>query len=562
MTQPIPHKRFFLQFFCFLVIFALTNSFCVHAASQDQSKLPVKINNLESLLKSINYLSEEITVIQEKLQSPEGIGREQELRLQINQLIQKRKDLEKNFNSLAADVEVPEYQTKDASEFNWKMEVTEILGPLVSEIKKITSRPRKIEKLRRDIETFRAYISAMEKALKNIEMLRNYTSNSPLIEKLNSIKRNWESRQNEIRTKMSIAAQQLDYRMGQKKPLGVSVRELVQVFFKSRVRNLLLAFIAFILTWLIFRMFHKLIRKFSPLHKADRSFYGRFFDMLFFFLTVLFAHLALLAVLYYFGDWVLLSIATIFLLGIGWASKQTIPVVWDQAKLILNFGPVRENEVVTYNGLPYRVSHINLYTELINTHLDSGNIMLPLKDLLNLRSRVASKNEPWFPSITGDWIKLKDGTHGRVIEQTPETVKLELLGGGNVTYRTIDYLSQSPVNLSSGYRIRIIFGLDYSLQSMITDRVLKVFEEEMSESLKERGYDDSINNIKILFKGASPYSLDLEVIADFTGSAASSYERLQRIIPEICVAICNNHKWTVPSQQMRVHITEPKGAVT
>jgi len=66
--------------------------------------------------------------------------------------------------------------------------------------------------------------------------------------------------------------------------------------------------------------------------------------------------LVFLVALYLFGDWVLLILALLLILGLIWTSKQAIPRFWTPTVLMLDMGPVREGERVHYRGLPWRPS--------------------------------------------------------------------------------------------------------------------------------------------------------------------------------------------------------------
>ena len=93
-------------------------------------------------------------------------------------------------------------------------------------------------------------------------------------------------------------------------------------------------------------------------------------------LTVIGATSAFVIVLYISGDWVLLILAVIFLLGIAWTAKRGLPVFWEQIKLLLNLSTVRENERVVYNGIPWRVVSLNIYSRLENPALENAKIRL------------------------------------------------------------------------------------------------------------------------------------------------------------------------------------------
>jgi hypothetical protein len=166
--------------------------------------------------------------------------------------------------------------------------------------------------------------------------------------------------------------------------------------------------------------------------------------------------------------------------GIAWASNHALPRYWKQARIILNLGPVREGELVVYQGLPYRVSRIHLASELTNERLEGGIIHLPLKDLLDMRSRPIATNECWFPTSTGDTILLPQESIGTIITQTPEFVRIKLLGEQIQTCATDEFLKLSPINLSNGFRIVANIHFDNNHQ----DRLINKMIDSLTESVQ------------------------------------------------------------------------------
>lgn len=521
-----------------------------------QNDIKARLANMTMLMQTIDNLNADIEKLQTALQSQSGIGREQNLRAEILGLSDQKEEMEATFNQLATDVDTRKDLEDKKAGVDWQSELKELVGPLIREVKKITAHPREIERLRNQVEKYETQLPKAKKAIKNIDILLPLAKEEQLVQKLKQTRRFWQNRLDEIQTRMDINSRMLERKLDQRKTFSESAREVMQIFFKSRGRNLIVSFLAFVLTVGVFFYLHGQIRKISPIHRNERSIYTRLFDVVYYLLTVIFALLSIFGVLYIFGDWLLLSIAAIFLIGIGWASKMAIPLVWVQARLLLNLGPVREGEVVVYKGLPYEVATLNLYTTLVNKTLDGGRIRIPIKDLLDMRSRPITENEPWFPCERGDWVKLDNGTHGKVIVQTPESVKLQLLGGAVVTLKTGDFLSLFPVNLSNGFRLSIEFGLDYACQGEITERIPRVFTEELAEGLKSRGFEKSMVGISVQFKTAGLNSLDLEIMADFNGASGPDYNILQRAISGICVDICNRNRWEIPFSQVCVHMAK------
>jgi peptidoglycan hydrolase CwlO-like protein len=516
-----------------------------------------KIDDLEDLLRSIQHTSIQIDALQKVLRSPEAAGREDNLKGQIVTLSQRLKDLEASFEKVATDVEwIDEKKAEQAEKegLDFRKELRELLGPVMREVKQMTAKPREIERLRAQMENLDAQIEEVTRALENLLALLPKAGSPQLTQKLNATIRAWQNRQQELKTQRSIVSQKLEQLVGQKKTFWQSINDLAKVMFKSRGKNLAIAVLAFAFVWVLLHYLHRVLRKVTPFYKEGRSVYVRVFDVMYLAFTAVFSVLTLLGVLYLFGDWVLLSLAIIFVLGFCWAAKQALPRYWNQAILMLNIGPVREGEVVVHNGIPYEVKSINVYTELVNSYLEGGIIRLHIKDLVDLRSRPKWENEQWFPSKKGDWVRLSDRTYGQVIAQTPEAVRLRRIGGAVITYKTDDYLGQSPLNLSQGYRLNVTFGLDYGHQAIITKEIPTIMAKAVRAGLEAEGFGESISSIKVEFKEAGASSLDLAVLADFNGKADSRYDYLKRAIQRLCVDACNANNWVIPFTQVTVHM--------
>lgn len=544
--------------FTFFIVFEAVGA-DFQKESVQENDLQYRLQNLEAVMRAIDHVALEIEAAQKVMQGAAGIGREQELRDQITDLGAKQRSLEGNFRRLAADVaDTDAAKGRSERNFEWQKEILRLLSPLLQEINKITERPRQIEELRAKIESYQAELSQAEKAQKNIDRLIQESESSSLRIKLEELLRDWKGRRDEIRTRLDIAGRELDRQLSRQKTISESLRDFFRLFFKSRGRNLISSIFVFILIWCGLYFLYKPIRKYSPLHTRARSVYIRFFDLTYFIFSALLAVWGLLAVLYFFHDWVLLSIAVLFLMGMAWASKQAIPYLWLQARMILNIGPVREGEVINYHGVPYEVRSLNFYSLLENNALQGGLIRLPIKDLIEFRSRPKTADEPWFPNRVGEWVKLKDGTHGRIITQTPETVMVKKNGGAVVFYKTSDYLSFCPTNLSHGFRLFINLPLGHENFAAISGDILRIFETEMTPMLIQSGYGDAMLGIRVLFKSARRSSLELEILADFGGSAASDYDTLPGTMARICMDICKRHNWRPPLHQIRVHLDGPQ----
>ncbi len=414
-------------------------------------------------------------------------------------------------------------------------------------------------KLQESIARLKARIELNETVAKKADGLvatlrASQRAMNKLINRLKEIRSKWTDEREEAQNNLTVARHQLSEKLNEKIPFWQSAHNLFAIFFKSRGRNLILALVTLVLVFLAFRLVHRFIYRFSPLHRErQRSFYIRLADVFFHILTLVGTTGAFLVVLYMYGDWVLLGLSMILVFGVAWAASRGLPLFWTQTQLLLNLGTVREGERVIIDGLPWKVDAINIYTRLSNPALSGGRLRVPIQDLVEMRSRPVGDHEPWFPSREGDWVLLGDGTYGKVVVQTPEMVQLVLFGGTKKTYGTLNFLSQVPQNISLGFCLPITFGVDYEHQKIVTKEIPGKLLSDVKESLKQADKEKFLDSLKVEFKEAGASSLDLVIIAFFKGNAADQYNGLRRLIQRAAVESCNRHGWGIPFPQLTVH---------
>ncbi|MGI9336060.1 MAG: hypothetical protein ACR2RL_23175, partial [Gammaproteobacteria bacterium] len=216
-------------------------------------------------------------------------------------------------------------------------------------------------------------------------------------------------------------------------------------------------------------------------------------------------------------------------------------------------GPVREGERIIYEGLPYEVKAINVYSVLRNPRLESI-IRLPLRTLSDMVSRPC-KEEPWFPTSAGDYVLLPDQSFGQVLRQTPENVELKVLGGMTQLHRSADFYALGVKNISGGeaFIVAVTFGIDYSHQAISQDEVVPKLREALQSSFGAADYSEQVRDLFVEFKEAAASSLDYLIIVTMSATAASSYYAVGRRVQQTCVALCNRESWGIPFAQLTVH---------
>ena len=521
------------------------------AAEQVKADAQKTILTLTGIVQAIAALQEKSNDKAQELQAADTDDQKTRLGAELQELTKRADALAKDFESIATGVDLESFTPQPRKSFDWKEELQQILTPFIEEMKRVTARSREIERFRNEAATAQNQLAIVRSALANVNPLQTQATAPKLTAQLRAVAQNWRDKQQELENQLAIAQYRLDDKLKEERPLVESAQEVLRLFFKSRGRNLLLALLAFLLIFLLFRGLHRVIFRPRPPRKPTlkprkRTFYMRLIDVLYYILTFLGATMGLLGVLYLSGDWVLLALALIFLFGLAWTAKQALPLFWEQVKLLLNLSTVRENERVILNGLPWKVATLNLNSRLHNPALKGGLVRLPLRELVKLQSRPFYKHEPWFPCQEQDWVLLADGTFGQVALQTPEMVQLVLLGGSRKTYPTLAFLRQHPNNLSADFRLNLTVSLDYQQHARNVPDVLEKLQAALQAELAQKGYQQTLRNLTVEFKAATATVLDVAIIADFAGPAAKDYDLLSRLLPRLAVAACQQHGWALP----------------
>lgn len=521
------------------------------AAQETVPKEEKYILTLKTMIEDMRNLRKQIAVKEKELKRVRLQVDKAALSDEIDKIANRLHMLEQDFDQIATGIDLTLFDGKPQKTFNWQNEVLQLLRPVIQEAKKMTARPRQIEKLRNDIDYYEVRLPILKKATENIQTLIEQTTDKTLKKEFQELKKTWGERQQQTVNQMAAARLKLEELTLGKKSILESFSGFFEIFFKSRGKNLLLAIAAFLGVFFILRLLHRIIYKVSPIHR-ERPVYIRIFDALYHLGTAIGTTLAFLMVLYICGDWVLLTLAALFILGFLWAAKKNLLQFWKEIKILLNLGSVRENERMVYHGVPWKVVSLNIYSELENPALKS-RIRLPLKELMDLNSYPYHPDEPWFPCQDNDWVILSDGTRGKVLSQTHEMVRLGLRGGAFKTYLTQDFLSLSPLNLSGTFRLKVLFGIDYKHQADCTRQIPEQLGAAVTEKLKANGFGEDLISLRVDFKTAAASSLDFNLIADFNGNAAPLYSRLEREIQRFSVEACNEFGWEIPFTQVTFH---------
>lgn len=551
----------------FLAVVTASSAFAESRPAADESPIPTSsplsesvaspgsVDALRSVQDSILLIEAEIKEAQSQLSSTAETEKPA-VTTRIQSLIDRQKSLKDDFEAIATGIDPEAYEGNRKTEFVLTNEVNALLEPIIGELKALTEKPREIEELKSELARWKSRVKTTEAALSNLAALPGDELTAGLEERVAATRTLWETRQTQADNRIQAITFQLEQAERSQPSFIETARDGFRSFYKSRGRNFLLCLLAFFTVFFGLRYLHQRLDHYFPWKKKERRpFYLRLIDVGLNALSLLGAVAASLITLYATGDWVLMGLALILLFGIALAAKNALPRFYDQGRILLNLGEVREGERVTFNGIPWRIDRLSFYTTLRNPDLRGGMIRLPVNQLGGMISRpISEEGELWFPCHEGDWIMLPDEGHGRVVAQTPEYVQIVKLGGAKIMIPTTDFLSRTPMNLSPGFRISSLFGIDYDHQAESTTTIPATMWAFLTREMGSLiGDHEKLIHLKVEFAAAGASSLDLAIIADFDGSLAPKYQVFERALQRFAVDCCNENGWTIPFTQITLH---------
>jgi small-conductance mechanosensitive channel len=476
-----------------------------------------------------------------------------------------RKDedlLESNIDSLqlawemwaTGGVDLQLFSPKKEEKFDWRQEIQSVFEPIVVEMRRLTERPRKVERLRSQQAFYQQRLAAADAALKNIDEYKSGAPSADLKGAFGDLDSQWRKRHDEIKNQLALINLQLEELQSPNQPAEERATEALKELLSGRFVNLLLAVLAASLIYALMRTINRLYMRLVTKRGTRRPFLARVAHLSFMLISGVLALLAGMAVLYVRDDWILLGLLLIVLMGVALTLQRTLPAYIKEAKVLLNIGPAREGERVVYNDLPWKLQSLNMYSTLVNPALRGGKLLLPLSELAGMISRPYDEDEPWFPARENDFVVLNDQTYGRVVLQTPEVVQLRVAGAIR-TYPVGAFLDSHPQNLSlHGFAVIMKFGIDYRHQAQVTADIKDRFGDYLSSRLKDSEFGSHLKDFFVEFDEAAASSLNFFVWAAFSGEAAESFGRIRRLLQRLAVEACNANDWVIPFNQVTVHL--------
>ncbi|MCB1759792.1 MAG: hypothetical protein KDI68_08455, partial [Gammaproteobacteria bacterium] len=399
-------------------------------------------------------LEAQIKEIERQLRSSPSDSEKQELQKDLAVQQQELNSLKDNFVEIAAGISFSAISNQQEPEFNLQAEMLSLMEPVVREMKHMTSDVRKKSDLREEAVFYRTRIPKARSAIENVSTLYEQAQEKVLKSHLKDILDDWNHHLANMESKLQALELQLSRMESEETSFADASQNYLKTFFQKRGLYLTQALGVVLVILMLSRLSHSLIMRVVPGYRQEhRSFRIRLLDLVHRMITIVLVIIGPMVVFYLAEDWVLFSLGILLLLGAAWTLRTAVPRYWHQIRIYLNIGAVREGERIFFEGLPWRVRRIDIFTLLENP--DAGlSQRVAIEHLVDLKSRPLRPDEPWFPCRKGDWVLLGDGVRGKVVGISQELVELVERGGAHKTYVTGDFLGQAPRNLSIEFRIK------------------------------------------------------------------------------------------------------------
>ncbi|MDH3763504.1 MAG: hypothetical protein OEU50_21220 [Gammaproteobacteria bacterium] len=510
------------------------------------------IRRLQTIKAALEDRREQVRNLLQQLDTANELD-QPEIRRQIAELQQRIRELTESFERTAINgASLRSLEVAEDDEFDWQQELVLIARPVLDGLKDATEKPRRIAELRASISIYQQQLEATRKALEIVSQLEQHDKPPQVAEGIAEVGASWLRRNAEIEYALVAAKDELRLLETEEGRLLEATGTAVYEFILGRGLTLLLALLAGTALWYVMRALRRLFR--GKRHSApDREQAARIRLLAYGFhlLTIVLVTLAVLSVFYLRGDVLLLSLAIIALVMLALGVWRFLPGYISEARLLLNAGAARERERIIYDGVPFRIVSLNLYSELRNPELE-GSVRLPLATISQLVSRPQT-DEDWFPCRSGDYLLLPDGGFAQVLQQTVEIVRLKVVGSV-VQFATADFLQLNVRNLSrEGFGVVATFGIDYRHQEISLDQVPDRLKSGLVDAFRQADLEDDLKSLVVDFSAAATNSLDYLIYATLDGRCAASYFAITRLIQRTCVDICNREGWVIPFTQVTIH---------
>ncbi len=326
------------------------------------------------------------------------------------QLEQREADLQattRNFEDIAAGVDISSLRKEEIQVFDFQKEVLGLLKPALDEMKSMTAHVRQKSELKEKINYFGRRLPVIEQAIANTNKLQEGGQDKALVSSLKETAAAWGKQQAFMQSELQAAQLQLDKLVASETSISEASQSYLKSFFQKRGLYLTTALLTIFGIILLSRLSHSVMHRYLPsFRKVHRSFRIRLIELVHRILTILLMIIGPMVVFYVVEDWMLFSLGILLLIGIAWTLRQALPRYWKQIQLFLNIVGTRGRAHLS-GGAAWQVQQINVYSILVNPAAEISQ-RVPIDNLVGLKSRPYSDDEPGFPvaRVTGSFLTM------------------------------------------------------------------------------------------------------------------------------------------------------------
>ncbi|MDZ4261767.1 MAG: hypothetical protein U1B30_05485 [Pseudomonadota bacterium] len=143
-------------------------------------------------------------------------------------------------------------QQQDQKKFDWREELQSVFEPILMEMRRLTDRPRKIERLRSDRAYFEQRLTAAQAALKSVTAYHLKAPTPDLVTAFGNLEQRWQKRRDDLQARLDLVNFELDELLSPSSDQEQQALESLKQLFTGRLLNLLLAVVAAALVYALF----------------------------------------------------------------------------------------------------------------------------------------------------------------------------------------------------------------------------------------------------------------------------------------------------------------------
>ncbi|MBI3776880.1 MAG: hypothetical protein HY273_15280, partial [Gammaproteobacteria bacterium] len=187
-----------------------------YSAQSADSAAPVPVHSdtwrtFENLFNTIRQAEQERESMRGQLRTAKSDAERERVRGEIDVL-------DANIDSLrlawelwaTGGVDLQLFYPKKEQKFDWREEMQSAFEPIVVEIKRLTERPRKMERQRSEQSFYQQRLAAADAALKNIGVLKSSAPSAELRSAFGVLESRWRTRYDEYKNQLALINLQLE----------------------------------------------------------------------------------------------------------------------------------------------------------------------------------------------------------------------------------------------------------------------------------------------------------------------------------------------------------------